>query len=74
MPKKLEVIDVIEAFPDLSWNMKNVIKYALRPCKPTDGTKEKDLRKIINYTHREITGEWLDKDSPTYSIKITEDN
>lgn len=53
--KKIEVIDVLEAF-DLNRNMSNVVKYALRKGKKDDPNLE--VEKMIDYAWRERYGTW----------------
>lgn len=60
---KIEVIDVIEAYPDLGWNLHNVIKYVLRH-KHKGGNQ--DLEKAANYLHRELHGNWQDENGSVY--------
>jgi len=51
----IEVIDVIEK-NDLNFNLGNAVKYILRA--PHKGNKKEDLKKALNYIHREVYGKW----------------
>jgi len=50
-----EVIDIIEE-NNLNFNLANVMKYILRA--KHKGSEKEDLKKALNYLHREIYGEW----------------
>ena len=54
---KIEVIEIIEQNM-LNFNRGNVIKYVLRA--PYKSNEIEDLKKALNYLHREIYGEWFD--------------
>lgn len=54
----IETIEVIEGF-GLNYNLGNVVKYVTRHEKK--GGLE-DLRKALNYLHREIYGTWFNKE------------
>ncbi len=56
--QKVEPIDAIEAW-GLGFNLGNCIKYISRAGKKEGEPSDKDLKKALNYLHREVYGKWF---------------